>query len=560
MKFHFFIFFLASGFFVNCGSGHNFVVPSKPPDDQKPVPIPEAREVNLAKDNVEKILTGTLISILDLSCHYRKISGNSKQAMNVDAFDEVYNSSWFTNRNAAKEMSLEKIARGPDTGAGPDTSGIWTIFRAKTQGVTPGFSIEDSRGERYVIKFDPIGYPEMSTGAEIVSTKLFYAAGYNVPENYICYFHPKILRLGEGVTVKDLEGKKRLMNQKDLDDILNRVQKLPDGIIRVTASKYLAGKPIGSYKYGDVRKDDGNDVIPHQHRRELRGLRVMAAWLNHYDTKANNSLDVYLNEGYVRHYLIDFGSTLGSQGDEPMPPEIGREGIADPDKVVKSIGSFGTYTRPWEETPKIKYPSIGYFVSKNFNPHKYRYILPNPAFNNATGRDLYWGAKLVMSFSDEQIRKAVEQGRYSDPEAAEYLVKTLIERRDIIGKYYFNSLPPLDGFQISKTDDGSSRLCFLDLAVVTGLESKDDTHYKFELKIHNKSVLKEKTLDSSCVHLTELPAGDKIPENDSNTSLWQINLQLDRNKSGEWTKPVKIFLERNNISSEFRLLGIIRED
>ncbi|NIW47138.1 MAG: hypothetical protein GWN30_21030, partial [Gammaproteobacteria bacterium] len=58
-----------------------------------------------------------------------------------------------------------------------------------------------------------------------------------------------------------------------------------------------------------IRDDDLNDVIPHQHRRELRGLRVVAAWLNHFDTKANNTLDVYVEDGYVRHYLIDFGST-----------------------------------------------------------------------------------------------------------------------------------------------------------------------------------------------------------------------------------------------------------
>jgi hypothetical protein len=560
MKRHFFISLLIFAIFVNCSSGNKFVSPSKPPSDQRPVPAPEAREVNLAKDNVEKILTGTIINFFDLARHYRKISGNPKQAMNVDAFDEVYNSSWFTNRNAIKKMSLEEIARGPDTGNGPDTSGIWKIFRAKTQGVTPGFSIEDTKGERYVIKFDPIGYPEMSTGAEIVSTKLFYAAGFNVPENYICYFNPKILRLGEKVTVKDSKGKKRLMSQKDLDEILKRVQKLPDGRIRVTASKYLAGKPIGSYKYMDVRKDDANDVIPHQHRRELRGLRVMASWLNHYDTKANNSLDVYVGAGYVRHYLIDFGSTLGSQGDEPMPPEIGREGIADPDKVVKSIGSLGIYTRPWEETPEIKYSSIGYFVSENFEPQKYRYILPNPAFNNATGRDVYWGAKLVMSFTDEQIRRAVEQGQYSDPEAAEYLIKSLIERRHIIGKYYYSIIPPLDRFKVLKTDGGSTKLCFSDLAVEIGLELKDNTQYRYQLKINNKSVLKENVLEKTCIQLSEISSGEQTSENASNTSQWEVNFQLERNKTGEWSKPVRIFLEHNKISNEFTLQGIIREN
>jgi hypothetical protein len=561
MKTSHIIILLAAGFIVSCTSGHRFVPPVEPPNDQKPIPQPHSREVNLAQDNVEKILTETIVNIFDLSRHYRKISGNPKQAMNVNAFDEVYNSSWFINRNGLKQMTLDEIARGPDTGSGPDTSGTWTIFRAKTQGVTPGFSIEDHKGDKYVIKFDPLGYPEMSTGAEIVSTKLFHAAGYNVPENYICRFHPKILKLGEEVTVKDSRGKKRMMNQQDLDKILDRIQKLPDGKIRVTASKYLSGKPIGSYRYIDVRKDDVNDVIPHQHRRELRGLRVIAAWLNHYDTKANNSLDMYIDEGYVRHYLIDFGSTLGSQGDEPMPPEIGREGIGDPDKVAKSIGSLGIYTRPWEEEPEIEYPSIGYFVSTDFEPQKYRYILPNPAFNNTTGSDLYWGAKIVMSFTDEQIRRAVEQGQYSDPEAAEYLIKTLIERRDIIGKYYFDIMPPLDNFEIRSSSDGAQILHFSDLTVDTGLESKETTQYSYGLKIDHKSILKEEPLGTQTfIQLSELYLAHQNQEKSSNPSQWEIAIQLQRNKSGNWSREVRVFLEHHNPSNEFSLLGIIREN
>jgi len=38
----------------------------------------------------------------------------------------------------------------------------------------------------------------------------------------------------------------------------------------------------------------------------------------------------------------------------------------------------------------------------------------------------------VAGFSDELIRAAVAQGKLSNPRAEEYLVRTMIERRDII--------------------------------------------------------------------------------------------------------------------------------
>ena len=67
--------------------------------------------------------------------------------------------------------------------------------------MTPGFSIKDGHGVGYILKFEPPGFSEMVSGAEVVSTKLFHAAGYHVPENYIVYFHPDILKFGEYLVV-----------------------------------------------------------------------------------------------------------------------------------------------------------------------------------------------------------------------------------------------------------------------------------------------------------------------------------------------------------------------
>ena len=49
----------------------------------------------------------------------------------------------------------------------------WRVFRSKIGGLTPGFQILDGRGDRYVIKFDPVRIPELSSAAEVIATKLY---------------------------------------------------------------------------------------------------------------------------------------------------------------------------------------------------------------------------------------------------------------------------------------------------------------------------------------------------------------------------------------------------
>ena len=67
------------------------------------------------------------------------------------------------------------------------------IISAKTEGITPGFLVEDSTGERYLLKFDPLTNPEMNSGADMLGPKLFHALGYNTPENYLVHLHPERL-------------------------------------------------------------------------------------------------------------------------------------------------------------------------------------------------------------------------------------------------------------------------------------------------------------------------------------------------------------------------------
>jgi len=123
------------------------------------------------------------------------------RALNVNTLDEVPDSSWFTNRLGTRVMTAEEVETGPIVGTGP-APGTWTIIEGKNEGITPGLTMVDSRGDLYYVKFDPPSNPEMATGAEVISTQFFHALGYHVPENYIAVLHPADLRIDEAATIK----------------------------------------------------------------------------------------------------------------------------------------------------------------------------------------------------------------------------------------------------------------------------------------------------------------------------------------------------------------------
>ena len=550
-----------------CGAPGRYQPPPPFPADNLPIPEPKERDINVASDGFDMQVAEQFDEFLDLSRHFRKLFGKRKQAFNVNAFGEVDNSSWFTNRNALQPLSLEEIAKGPDQGDGPDMSSPWLVVRAKMQGVTPGFQIEDGRGNRYVIKFDPPGYMELVTGAEVVSTKLFYAVGYNVPENYMVCFDPKNLRLKANVKFTDEKGRKRFMTEADLQAILDRVACSPDGEIRALASKYLSGKPLGPFEYKSTRKDDPNDIIPHHHRRELRGFRVISAWLGHFDTKSANSLDMYITENgrsFVKHYLIDFGSTLGAGARGPVCPQNGFENFFDPHQISINLAFGAIYVPPHMRAGKIPYVSIGRFRSDDFQPQKYKFYIPNPAFENLTGNDGFWGAKIVMSFTDDQLETAVAQGKYSNPEAAGYLLQMLKERRDIVGRYWFGRMNPLDRFELQGSD-GSSKtsLNFSDLAVETGLASAAGTVYRYDLWINGEQVHKGRELGNRPV--ISLPSAAEIreqrrPAGPGSPDYLELRIQTSRRPDSGWSNSVKMFLDFKHPEGKYLIRGLEREE
>lgn len=379
-------------------------------------------------------------------------AGGPFPAQSVNTLGEVLDGAWYQNR----QLTHEQKVRGPGNGQNaPDFSGKWKIIRAKSEGVTPGFVVEDAQKRRYLLKFDPIDNLEMATGADVVGARLLHALGYWVPENYLVHFTRDQLVVDEKTKFTDVFGRNRRMTDRDVGEILFTVPPVSvgpnEGKIRAVASLYVPGTPLGPFKYYGRRRGDKNDFIRHEHRRELRGLHAIFAWLNHHDSRSINSLDTLVEEGgvhSVRHYLIDFGSTLGSAAIKPKSAREGNAYMYDFRSARLNFLTLGLYARDWERARYPYYSSLGRIQWDVFEPEEWVPNYRNRAFLNRQPDDNFWAAKKLMTLTDEDIRDIVATGGYTNPDAAAWLTECLIKRRDAVGRTYFAQVLPLDGFAV----------------------------------------------------------------------------------------------------------------
>jgi hypothetical protein len=146
----------------------------------------------------------------------------------------------------------------------------------------------------------------------------------------------------------------------------------------------------------------------------------------------------------VRHYLLDFGSTLGSGGIGPHERRDGYEYIFEGGPMKTALPALGLAHRRWMTIPYPDDQRIGRFESARFAPTDWKPRFPNPAFIQARPDDLFWAAlRLKTVITDDLIRAAVKAGQYTDPQAADALVRTLIERRDKIARAWLPAVNPV---------------------------------------------------------------------------------------------------------------------
>jgi hypothetical protein len=472
------------------------------------------------------------------------------RAKNINTIDEVPDSSWFTNRLGAREVTADELVRGPNVGAPPDPS-RWVLIREKTSGVHPGFTARDAQGETWFLQFDPRPFPEGATAAVQVATKIFWALGYNQVESYLTTFDPQRAEIDPEAVVRRPSGKRTPFNRDDMNAILERVARNRDGSYRVIAGRLVRGKILGGFQYAGTRPDDPNDVVPHEHRRELRALRVFGAWTNLTDLKAANTLDALVTENgrsTIRHYLQDVGSTFGMCNVE-YEWDLSWEHFYQGDTSLKRLASLGFALSPWQTVDYVEYPSINRFEGDRFDPRTWRPQTPTTAYLELRADDAFWAARRVAAFTDDLIRAVVHTGQFSDPAAEKHLADVLIKRRDKIKNVYLTALNPI----VDPHLDVNGRLTFGNAAAAAGV-AKEAAGYRASWRRFDNATGATEPIAETRSSSTVIEAPSGLPATPG--SFVQVDIAIDDEAHPAWREPVRTWFRRE--SAAWKLVGLER--
>jgi hypothetical protein len=393
----------------------------------------------------------------------------------------------------------------------------------------------------------------MGSGAEMIGAAFYHALGYNVVQGYVVEIDPEKIVIAPTATTVDMAGQKRRMTRQDVDRVLRRAARQANGRYRAIASRFAEGKPLGYFKYYGTRPDDPNDIYPHEHRRELRGNRVFAAWLNHDDSRGLNSLDMLEGpEGrkYIRHYMFDFGSIMGSGSTRPQVPRAGNEYILEWKPSWTTLATLGFWVRPWI---LVDYPdvarSVGRFEADFFDPVAWKPEYPNPAFDNMQPDDAFWAARLVARFSDEAIRAVVGKGRYSETGAADYVAATLIKRRDKVLKAWLTGVNPIVDPKLAA--DGT--FTFDNAAVAAGVASPPG---RYELAWSRFDNATGETSGEEVQMTATAPRSQAPSAVLQGSEFVSVAIRSIDPGQPEWARPVTVHFRRS--SDGWRLVGLVR--
>ncbi|BCS31162.1 hypothetical protein TBR22_A03620 [Luteitalea sp. TBR-22] len=396
-------------------------------------PVPHGRLYEVARD-----LTVT-----------RTSTPTGTRALNVNSIDDVPDSSWFTNQ--ARDVPESDEVLRPATcmtcpGAAEDaapTQDASLQVVAIDASTAPRLTARDADGAMWDVVFDPVSHPETVTGTTVVVATLLRQVGYHHARWSIVRLRPHGLQPAAGATITTRTGRVVPLRPSDIAALLRGAAPHDDGTYRAAVARRPPGVRLGAFRFRATRPDDPNDVIPHEHRRELRALRVVGAWLNLTRLGPRMTQDVLQPRAdgrhVIRHYLEGAGMGLGVADGRPHGAREGIEYLYDPGPMLQRLWTFGLRRPDWHAREAPIERGIGRVPADGFDPRAWRPLVPNQAFVEMRSDDASWAARRIVGFTDARLREVVALARYSSEATSRRLVDLLASRRDAIGRAWLTA-------------------------------------------------------------------------------------------------------------------------
>jgi hypothetical protein len=414
-------------------------------DDARPIPSPAPRGWNEIRAYIDDQWLWPADDLL-------AVRGRAP-AQDVNALDEVPASSWYAGGLIGSKPVPAVSAEAPSTSAANpaptrlDHANPLDVQLARLEGTEPFLIVRDAKGQSFLLECDAPGASQLRSGAALIAARLLRAAGYHALPGAIDSITRTELRVGADAKKLGEFGGEGDLSAKDLDHFFATPE------CRVAAFALPAGTWLGGARERGARPDDANDRIPHENRRSLRGLFVLCEWLDHTRIDETHTLDLFLNDGkFVRHYLAQLGSTLGSAA-------------GDGAAVTTQGASPATFGAP------------------GFDPLAWHTRQPYAPFESLTPGDILWGVRTLMTIPAEVIDDAVAAAHYADADYAKQIAGALRERRDRIARAWLERVNGSDAFRVTQVMPGRYALALTDLGVQAGVRQSEDVYYAMTLDL-----------------------------------------------------------------------------